>query len=163
MTMTRAKDIMSKHFLRISKANTLREAMGIILQGEEHGYNTAAIAIINQDGNFAGVVTPSQVALGLLGDYESNEASPDPGNCHRNLESRLSITVEAILSPTQPTVDPETSLATLAKLAGESDFECIPALSEGRIEGLVYTTDIFKEVAAIALSPEDQGIAFGED
>ena len=137
--------------------------MGIILQREEHGYNTAAIAIINQDGNFAGVVTPSQVALGLLGDYESNEASPDPGNYHRNLESRLSITVDAILSPTQLTVDPETSLATLAKLAGESDFECIPALSEGRIEGLVHTTDIFKEVAAIALSPEDQGIALGED
>ena len=137
--------------------------MGIILQREEHGYNTAAIAIVNQDGNFAGVVTPSQVALGLLGDYESNEASPDPGNYHRNLESRLSITVDAILSPTQLTVDPETSLATLAKLAGESDFECIPALSEGRIEGLVYTTDIFKEVAAIALSPEDQGIALGED
>lgn len=161
--MTRAKDIMSKRFLRISKAHTLREAMGIILQREEHGYNTAAIAIVNQDGNFAGVVTPSQVALGLLGDYESNEASPDPGNCHRNLESRLSITVDAILSPTQLTVDTETSLATLAKLAGESDFECIPALSEGRIEGLVYTTDIFKEVAAIALSPEDQGIALGED
>ena len=137
--------------------------MEIILQGEERGSNTAAIAIINQDGNFAGLVTPNQVALGLLGDYESNEASSDPGNFHSNLESRLSITVDAILSPDQPTVDPESSLATLAKLAGESDFECIPALSKGRVEGLVYTTDIFKEVAAIALNPEDQGIALGED
>ena len=162
MPTTRAKDIMSKRFLRISTAHTLREAMGIILHGEKRGYNTAAIAIINQDGNFAGVVTPSQIALGLLGDYESNEASSDSGNFHRSLESRLSITVDAILSPDQPTVDPEPSLATLAKLSGESDFECIPALSEGRIEGLVYTTDVFKEVAAIALSPEDQGIALGQ-
>ena len=154
---------MSKRFLRISTAHTLREAMGIILHGEERGYNIAAIAIINQDGNFAGVITPSQVALGLLGDYESNEASSNTRNFHHNLESRLPITVDAILRPDQPTVDPETSLAALAKLAGESDFECIPALSEGRVEGLVYTTDIFKEVAAIALSPEDQGIALGED
>ncbi|MCH2615213.1 MAG: CBS domain-containing protein [Opitutales bacterium] len=154
---------MKKRFLRISTVDTLRETIEIILHGEEHGYNTAAIAIINQDGNFAGLVTPNQVALGLLGDYESNEASSDPGNFHSNLESRLSITVDAMLSPDQPTVDPESSLATLAKLAGESDFECIPALSKGRVEGLVYTTDIFKEVAAIALNPEDQGIALGED
>ena len=53
--------------------------------------------------------------------------------------------------------------AELFNIASESDFECIPALSEGRIEGLVYTTDIFKEVAAIALSPKDQGIALGKD
>jgi len=154
---------MKKRFIRISTVDTLRETIEIILHGEERGYNTAAIAIINQDGNFAGVITPNQVALGLLGDYESNEASSDPGNFHRNLENRLSITVDAILSPEQPTVDPETPLATLAKLAGESDLDCIPALFEGRIEGLVFTTDIFKKVAAIALSPDDQGIALGED
>tara|TARA_B000000557_G_scaffold257896_1_gene251701 strand:+ start:513 stop:977 length:465 start_codon:yes stop_codon:yes gene_type:complete len=153
---------MTKRFLRISTAHTLRETMGIILHGEERGYNTAAIAIISQEGDFAGVITPNQVALGLLGDYEVNDSSTDSGDFHRNLESRLPITVDAILRQDQPTVDPETSLATLAKLAGESDYECIPALSEGRVEGLVFITDIFKEVAAIALSPEDQGIELGD-
>ena len=153
---------MSKRFLRISTAHTLRETMGIILHGEKRGYNTAAIAIINQEGDFAGVITPSQVALGLLGDLAPDEDGSKSENFLQYLESRLPITVDAILSPDQPTVDPETSLATLAKLAGESDFECIPALSEGRVEGLVYTADIFKEVAAIALNPEDQGIALGE-
>lgn len=154
---------MSKRFLRISTAHTLRETMGIILHGEERGYNTAAIAIINQDGNFAGIATPRQVAHGLIGNFGSDQADSLPTDFLRHIESRLPITVDAILSPSQPTVDPETPLAKLAKLAGESDFECIPALSEGRVEGLVFTADIFRHIASIALSPEDQGIALGED
>ena len=46
---------MTKRFLRISTAHTLRETLAIILYGEERGYNASAIVIINQEGDFAGI------------------------------------------------------------------------------------------------------------
>ena len=53
-----ADSIMTNRFLRISTAHTLREAMGLILYGEEREMDTGAIVVIDQEGNYAGILTP---------------------------------------------------------------------------------------------------------
>ncbi len=43
-------------------------------------------------------------------------------------------------------------------MASEGEFECIPVIESGCVEGLVYVSDIFKAVASISLTPETEGI-----
>ncbi len=159
MSMTRASDLMTKRFLRISTEHTIREAMGIILYGEQTKHDTGAIAIINQEGDFAGVVTPNQIVWGLVGDWKPVEGNSGESEFLPFAESRLSLSVSTLLTPEPTTASPQTSLARLVLMAGASESECIPVIDEGRVEGLVYATDIFKAAADIALTPGTEGIA----
>ncbi len=153
-----AADLMTKRFLRISTQHTLREAVGIILYGEQKKQDTGAIAIIDTEGDFAGILTPHNVVLGLTGDWTPTEESSQESDFLENAQNHMSRTVGDILPPIQPIVNPNTKLGKLIKLAGEAEYECLPVINEGRVEGLVFTTDIFKEAANIALTPETEGI-----
>ena len=159
MSRTTAKDLMTKRFLRISTRHTLRETMGIILYGEQKKHDTGAIAVIDAEGDFAGVITPHHVILGLLGDWSPSEETDTEEVFLKSAESRFGITILEILPEESYSVPPNASLARLVALAGEGERECIPVIEEGRVEGLVYVVDIFKAAAGIALSPDDEGIA----
>ncbi len=158
MPDTLARDLMTKRFLRISTAHTLRETMGIILYGEQKKHDAGAIAVIDQEGDFAGIITPQNVVLGLLNDWTPGKDDPQKDAFLKSTETHLSKTIQDILPPKQPSVAPDATLARLIKLAGESEYECIPVIDEGRVEGLVYQTDIFKAAAGVALNPETDGI-----
>lgn len=163
MPVTRASDQMTKRFLRISTAHTLRETIGIILYGEQKNYDTGAIAIIDQEGEFAGIVTPHQVALGLLDDWTPPESGSPETAFVNSVESHLNKTIRDILKPDQPVAKPDATLARLVKLAGESEYECIPVVEEGRVEGLVYVSDLFKATANVALTPDTEGIDLADE
>ncbi len=96
---------MTKRFLRISAENTLRETLGILLHGEQKKYDTGAIVIIDQEGEFAGIATPSQLAIGLVGKWESND-EPSKSAFTAHAETNLSETVDTILNPNQPIASP---------------------------------------------------------
>ncbi len=153
-----AAEMMTKRFLRISTQHTLREAMGIVLYGEQKKQDTGAIAIIDQEGDFAGILTPHHIAMGLLGDWNPQNLEKQESEFLDYAQTQMNRTIGDILPPAQPTVTPHSKLGVLIKLAGDSEYECLPVIEEGRVEGLVYTTDIFKEAANIALTPETEGI-----
>jgi|ETNmetMinimDraft_22_1059887.scaffolds.fasta_scaffold00221_3 predicted transcriptional regulator len=155
---TTAKDLMTKRFLRISTQHTLRETMGIILYGEQKKHDTGAIVIIDTEGEFAGTITPRDVVMGLLNDWNppADSASQEP--FLESAKQHLSKTIGETLQLHQPTAMPESSLAELIRLAGQYEYECIPIVEEGRVEGLVYISDLFKATANLALSPDTEGI-----
>ena len=155
MATTTARDLMTKRFLRISTLHTLRETMGILLYGDQKKQDTGAVAVIDQEGDFAGIITPDDVVHGLT---ESTPAGSQEAFLNQ-VKDKLSKTVADILPKELVTALPETSLAELLKLASENECECIPVIEQGRVEGIVYLTDIFKAAAMLALNPETDGIA----
>lgn len=157
---TTAYDLMTKRFLRISTQHTLRETMGIILYGEQKKQDTGAIAIIDTDGNFAGTITPRDVVMGLLDEWSPSEDESSQEPFLESVSERLSKTIGDILQRGQPTALLQTGLPELILLAAQYKYECIPVVEEGRVEGLVYISDLFKKTASLALSPETEGIVF---
>ncbi len=154
-----AKDLMTKRFLRISTQHTLRETMGIILHGEQKKYDTGGLVIIDQEGEFAGIITPHQIVQGLLNDWQPTEGAENQNEDFlKSAESNLARTIEDILPEPQASVALDASLTRLTHMAGNAEYDCIPVIDQGRVEGLVYVTDIFKATASIALNPETDGI-----
>ena len=153
-----AKDLLTKRFLRISTRHTLRETMGIILYGEQKKHDTGAIAVIDTDANFAGILTPQHVILGLLNDWNPPEGEELEEAFLKSAKDHLNKTIAEVLPKDQPFVSPDANLVRLIKLAGNSEYECIPVVEDGRVEGLVYTTDIFQSAAQLALTEQDEGI-----
>ena len=153
-----AEEMMTKRFLRISTQHTLREAMGIILYGEQKKQDTGAIAIIGEEGDFAGIITPHHIVQGLVGEWKAEQEATQASDFLENVQNRMHQTIGDILPAPQPTVGLTGKLGELIKIAGEAEYECIPVIEEGRVEGLVYVSDIFKEAASIALTPDTEGI-----
>lgn len=137
--------------------------MGVILYGEQRKHDTGAIVVVDEKGDFAGVLTPHHVVLGLLNEHDPSEAGATEEVFLHSVEDHLGNTVLDVLPATQPTVSPSAPLAQLIRLAAEGSYECIPVIEEGRVEGLVYITDIFKAAASIALNPETDGILLEDE
>jgi len=150
---THADALMIKRFLRISTANTLREALGLLLYGEERKMDTGAIVVINAEGGFSGLLTPEALLRGFskqeegVGDYESFLASVD---------DQLLETVETVMEKDLPVLSPDTGLLEIIKQMSKGKHECLPVIKNNCVSGLVYITEVFKEAAKLALiSGED--------
>ena len=155
--MVTAEQIMTKRFLRISTEHTLREALALLLYGERKKAETAAIVVIDTLGDFAGILTPDCVVKGL----SNSDATPldSPETLALRIEKNFPVTIDTVMKKRIPIVSKETKLANLIALSASGKHECLPVSEEGRIEGLVYVSDIFKAAAGLALTSEDEGIA----
>lgn len=153
-----ARDLMTKRFLRISTAHTLRETMGIILYGEQKKHDTGVIVVIDEEGDFAGCVTPENVVGALSQDWEPKGDESDEEAYLTHVQGNLGRKVSEVVNSSYPRVSYETNLATMVRLAGDDEYECLPLVEGGRVEGLVYVSDVFKAAAQVSLSPEDEGI-----
>ncbi|MBD5781226.1 CBS domain-containing protein [Pelagicoccus sp. NFK12] len=152
--MQTAADLMTKRFLRISTEHNLKEALALLLYGEQHKAETAAIAVIDEQGNLAGILTPECVVAGLSGlnAHLSQEALSEA------VERNYSLTVGQVMKKGIPTATKETPLSELLLYMRTGKHECIPVIEESSVIGLVYVSDLFKQVAQLALTEEDQGI-----
>jgi len=149
-----AEDLMTKRFLRISTQHNLREALALLLYGEQQKAETAAIAVIDTQGDFAGILTPECVVSGLSGQ-SSHETSDSLNSA---IDENFPVTIDHVMKKGIPTIHRGTTLAELIKLMSDDKHECLPVCDDGRVEGLVYVSDIFKATAATALTTEDEGI-----
>ncbi|MBH54635.1 MAG: hypothetical protein CMI18_09850 [Opitutaceae bacterium] len=152
---THADALMINQFLRISTAHTLREALGLLLYGEERKMNTGAIVVIDTEGEFAGLLTPEALLRGFskpeegVRNYESFLAGVD---------EQLLETVETVMEKDFPVLSPDTGLAEIIKRMSQGKHECLPVVENNRVSGLVYVTEVFKEAAGLALTPGEDGI-----
>ncbi|MDG2168684.1 MAG: CBS domain-containing protein [Opitutales bacterium] len=149
---------MTNRFLRISTAHTLREAMGLILYGEEREMDTGAIVVIDQEGNYAGILTPRYVIRGL------SKSAAEEQNLHaegfvESVEQHLSDKIDTVMDRELPKLNKDSSFATIVRLITSQKYECLPVLDENRVVGLVYASDVFKTAANLALTPGQKGIS----
>lgn len=152
-----AEDLMTKRFLRISTEHNLREALALLLYGEQHNAETAAIAVIDDQGNLAGILTPECVLSGLTGEKEKLPitTSDDLGKA---IDDNFPLTIDHVMKKGIPIATRSTPLAQLLLHMKTGKHECIPVCQEGSVIGLVYVSDLFKTAANLALTEEDQGI-----
>jgi len=157
MTMN-ADQIMTNRFLRISTAHTLREAMGLILYGEERGMDTGAIVVIDQEGDYAGILTPRYVIRGLAA-FEDVGETLNADKFVEGVEDRLSDKIDSAMDKELPSLKLESSFSQIVHLISAQKYECLPVLEEKRVVGLVYASDVFKTAANLALTSDQGGIA----
>ena len=153
-----ADSIMTNRFLRISTAHTLREAMGLILYGEERNMDTGAIVVIDQEGDYAGILTPRYVVRGLS-KTAAQEHNLNAEGFVESLENHLSDTIDTVMDKELPDLPRDASFAEIVRLISAQKYECLPVVEEKRVVGLVYASDVFKTAANLALTPGQEGIA----
>ena len=153
-----AETLMTNRFLRISTQHTLREALGLLLYGEEKNMDTGAIVVIDTEGEIAGILTPDCLVRGFAGGkIEENEPLEDAAFLER-VQAHMPDKVDSIMHTDLPLLTKTTPFAKIIHLIGEGRFECLPVMEEHRVVGLVYAADVFKSAANAALSPDEQGI-----
>ncbi len=152
--MQTAEDLMTKRFLRISTAHNLREALALLLYGEQHKAETAAIAVIDTQGNLAGILTPECVVSGLSGAAPITSIE----KLSEAVDENFSLTIDHVMKKGIPTVAKATPLAELLVLINTGKHECLPVCEDGSVVGLVYVSDLFKAASSLALTEADQGI-----
>lgn len=153
---TSAESLMTNRFLRISTAHTLREALGLILYGEERNMDTGAIVVIDREGEYAGILTPDCLVQGFgksdEDSYQTREGFIDNVNRH------LPDTIDTVMLRDLPRLNKDDSFAEVIQKMLENEYECLPVLEVKRVVGLVYATDLFKAAANLALTPGQEGI-----
>ena len=152
-----AESIMTNRFLRISTAQTLREAMGLILYGEERNMDTGAIVVIDQEGDYAGILTPRYVVRGLSKTAALEENLNAEGFVD-SLENHLSDKIDTVMDRELPVLKKDSRFAEIVRLISMQKFECLPVVEEKRVVGLVYASDVFKTAANLALTHGQEGI-----
>ncbi|MBK1880276.1 CBS domain-containing protein [Pelagicoccus mobilis] len=153
--MQTAEDLMTKRFMRISTQHNLREALALLLYGDQQNAETAATVVIDTQGNFAGILTPECVVAGL--SKNESTAHETAESLSSAIDENFPVTIDNVMKKGIPTVHRGTSLAELVKHMGQDKYECLPVCEEGRVEGIVYVSDIFKATATAALTA-DEGI-----
>lgn len=152
-----ADQIMTNRFLRISTAHTLREAMGLILYGEERGMDTGAIVVIDQEGDYAGILTPRYVVRGLA-KVDPTTEQLDAAQFVERVEGHLADKIESAMDKELPCLKRESSFGEIVHLISSKKYECLPVLEAKRVVGLVYASDVFKTAANLALTPDHDGV-----
>ena len=152
-----ADSIMTNRFLRISTAHTLREAMGLILYGEERKMDTGAIVVIDQNGDYAGILTSRYVIRGLSKAAAEEEGSSAHAFVN-NLDHCLSDKIATAMDRDLPNLRSDSSFSEIVRLISSQKYECLPVLEEKRVVGLVYASDVFKMAASLALTSGQKGI-----
>jgi CBS domain-containing membrane protein len=61
-----------------------------------------------------------------------------------------SVLIKDIMKKRVVTMDPETPIKEAARMMAEKKIGCVPVVSEGRLVGLVTTTDILRYVEGLA-------------
>lgn len=152
--MQTADDLMTKRFLRISTEHNLREALALLLYGEDHKAETAAIVVIDTQGNLAGILTPECVVSGLVGDTPLTSHH----DLNKAIDDHFPLTIDHVMKKGIPIATRSTPLAALLLMITKEKHECIPVCEDGSVIGLVYVSDLFKAAANLALTEADQGI-----
>ena len=89
--------------------------------------------------------------VGIITDRNLREASTHPAIYNLFLDLLASLdrgTVEQIMVREVVTVSPRTSVREAAKLMREHGVGCLPVVKEGKVVGIVTTSDLLRELSA---------------
>lgn len=154
--MKTASELMTPRFLRISTDHTLREALGLVLHGESKGYETAAIVVINYEGELAGILTHEAIIRGITGAGSIDDLPEEQIEFLARVESHFDERVSLVMNTAVPRIAPETPLAELIHKISRGKHECLPVIEADRVVGLVFASDVFLAAADLALTNESE-------
>lgn len=124
------KQVMQKNVITSSPGMMMSDVSKIMVRN-----GLRRLPVLQLD-KLVGVVTIFDV-LGYLGKGEYKGV---------NAEENLSVRVEDIMQPEVISVSPEQDLGDICRLVRETGFGGFPVASDGKLEGIITTTDVFRWV-----------------
>ena len=158
---------MLREFATIRSDQTLGEALDALVELQADPNRANAVAVVGAAGEFEGVVTAPLLCKSLLALWmPARSVREDAAGLHRQLvelvADRTGLSVHDTLIHGLSTVSPASRLLELIEASCEQRLEFIPVVEDGRLLGLVPVTAVFQAVAALALTPEHEGIHIDE-
>lgn len=158
-----ARDLMTRTFEVIGDQSSLEEATERLLatQGDHEAPN--ALVVTGAGGEYLGLLTARLLFRSLLSFWmPSRSVIQDPLQLDRELLSvareRAHVRVGDALIRGLPTVQADDRLLTVIAAACEARREFTPVLENGKAIGLIPIATVFQRAAALALTPDDEGI-----
>tara|TARA_R110002072_G_scaffold87129_1_gene196557 strand:+ start:12217 stop:12705 length:489 start_codon:yes stop_codon:yes gene_type:complete len=155
----RARELMRTDFLRIRTEQTLRDAMVALRGTQGEAGMPSALMVVDNDGKYRGVLT-ARLLIRLLAGGHDDEGEIDDMMLLASARDRLSTQIGDELVQDIPVVAPDDRLLTLIRRGAPMRLDFVPVVEDGRPVGFAPITAIFQAAAAMALTPEDEGIRF---
>ncbi len=160
-----ARDLMLGEYASISSDRSLGEALAALVDLQKDSLRANALVAVDADGRFEGLVTAHLLCRSLLSLWmPAKSLREDSVKLTQELLTvvgdRNELKVHDTLIRGLPQVLPNARLLDLIDAACEQRLAFVPVVEDERLLGLVPITAVFQAVAALALTPEDEGIHF---
>jgi acetoin utilization protein AcuB len=129
--MITVADIMTPDPASCGRDTPLGEIIGLM---KTHACRQVPVV---EDGRVVGIVTDRDVRLAMNSPFTLHERSQDQAMLN-------DITAEACMTPHPLCIDVNETAQQAAKLIMEYKFGGLPVISEGRLVGIITTTDLIK-------------------
>ena len=158
-----ASDLMLRSFERIDRDKSLGQAMQVLAGLQEQPTLPNALVVVDSGDVYAGILTARLMFTSLLTLWMPGRDVREDENLLTEallevVKDRAETSVRDALIRGLPTAVPGDRLMTLIELACDKQLEFVPVVERGKPLGLVPVTQIFQSAAALALTPEHEGI-----
>lgn len=151
-----AREIMTPDPQVLEPATSIRDAARFLLDNDISG-----APVVNEQDELVGILTKKDVIATvreakmprMLSFFDAIIYLESTEEYNEELQRMAATTVEQAMSRDVLTVKTDTSLSRLASLMSDNHIPMLPVVDvEGRLEGIISTTDILK---AIAYAPDE--------
>ena len=154
----RARDLMRTDFLSCRTDQTLGDAMVLLRGTQEQDGMPSALMVVDDAGEYRGMLTARLLIRLLAGGHEAGAAIDDM-MLLTVARDRLATPLGDVLVEV-PVVAPDDRLLAMMRSGAQMRLDFVPVVAEGRPVGFAPITAIFQAAAAMALTPEDEGVRF---
>jgi CBS domain-containing protein len=160
-----AESLMLRHFERLRSDKCLRDAMHALVHVQSQDDIPNVLVVVDEHGEFEGLLTARLLFRSLLALWMPGHAvRSDPEQLDQALlqlvDDRADLAVHDALIRGLPVAAPGDRLLRLIRIATEHRLEFVPVVEDKAVLGLVPVTEVFRATAALALTPDDEGIRF---
>jgi CBS domain-containing protein len=148
--MLTAKDIMTKNVITVAPELPVDKLAGILWQNKISG-----APVVDEDGNFVGVVTESDLIdqtkkfhiPTVLTILDAVIFLEKPSKMDKEIKKMTGTIVKDIYTTDPATVEEDTPLDEIASIMAEKHIHTLPVVKDGRVVGVVGKSDIIRTIS----------------
>jgi CBS domain-containing protein len=123
--------IMAKSVISVNKTQSLREVKSLL---EKEGIRHIPVV---SGSELIGIISKTDITKLSFGSIFENQGSSE--------EAVLDmLSIEQLMTPHPKSVSSDTSIREVAEILAQEEFHSLPVVDEGKIVGIVTSTDIIK-------------------
>ena len=158
---TTARSVMTDQVVTVSPEASLLDVLRLFVEEGIHG-----APVVGQDGEVEGVISTSDLLRAQEDEHESiatrvdyfreflEFSAPDFGNDLTDFQDRLGQRrVAEVMTRQFLSVDPETSIAEIARCLREHQIHRVWVVEKGHLCGVVSTLDLMPVIESLARQP----------
>lgn len=146
-TMTTANDIMTTGVITVDPGMEIAQAAKILFDNHING-----MPVVDESGNLVGIICQSDIIVqqkelpipSLFAFLDGFLTLTNIKSLEKKVRKIAAITVEQAMTVNPVTVNPDTSIKTIAALMVDNNFHTIPVVEEGMLVGIIGKEDVLK-------------------